>query len=122
MCDNGTHSVISIPPDGTGELEGMEDAGLEGNIRRGLWTKACRAIANNVRSVLLARFLWLIISAKPSSSVPERAVYGVLSGDLESVLPMCHTWDDHLWAHLNHLIIARSVRLSCPEMMSLRSS
>lgn len=47
-------------------------------------------------------------------------MYGVLSGDLESVLPMCHTWDDHLWAHLNHLIIARSVNLSPPKVWSLK--
>jgi hypothetical protein len=39
----------------------------------------------------------------------ERAVYGVLSGDLESVLPMCHSWDDHLWAHLNHKIVNKYV-------------
>ncbi|GHJ85979.1 hypothetical protein NliqN6_2381 [Naganishia liquefaciens] len=67
------------------------DAGrLQGNMRRSLWAKSCRAVANN-----------------SSASASERAVYGVLSGDLESVLPMCHTWDDHLWAHLNSLIMAR---------------
>ncbi|KAJ9115295.1 hypothetical protein QFC20_001162 [Naganishia adeliensis] len=41
------------------------------------------------------------------ASTQERAVYGAISGDLDSVLPMCHTWDDHLWAHLNHHIITR---------------
>ena len=31
----------------------------------------------------------------------ERAVYGALCGDLESVVPVCHTWEDQMWAHFN---------------------
>lgn len=42
----------------------MEDAGLEGNLRRGLWTKACRAIVSSVSDVLLpavslANHIWI---------------------------------------------------------------
>ncbi|KAH8916316.1 hypothetical protein BT69DRAFT_792286 [Atractiella rhizophila] len=35
--------------------------------------------------------------------VHERATYGALTGDLNSVLPLCTTWHDALWAQLNSL-------------------
>jgi nuclear pore complex protein Nup107 len=31
----------------------------------------------------------------------ERALYGALCGDLTSVLPVCRTWEDVLWAYYN---------------------
>lgn len=34
----------------------------------------------------------------------ERAVYGVLSGDLDSVLAVCKTWDDFIFANYNALL------------------
>lgn len=34
----------------------------------------------------------------------ERAVYGILSGDLPTVEPVCRSWDDHLFAHYNALL------------------
>ena len=34
----------------------------------------------------------------------ERALYGALSGDVASVLPVCSTWEDVVWAHANALI------------------
>jgi len=34
----------------------------------------------------------------------EQAVYGLLSGDLFTVLPVCTTWEDHLFAHINSLL------------------
>ena len=34
----------------------------------------------------------------------ERAVYGVLSGDIQSVEKVASTWDDHLFAHYNALL------------------
>lgn len=34
----------------------------------------------------------------------ERAVYGVLSGDIDSVLAVCKTWDDFIFAHYNALL------------------
>lgn len=33
----------------------------------------------------------------------ERALYGALSGDVTSVLPVCSSWEDVVWAHLNAL-------------------
>ncbi|KAH7068870.1 107-domain-containing protein [Paraphoma chrysanthemicola] len=37
----------------------------------------------------------------------EGAVYGLLSGDLKQVQIACHTWDDHLHAHYNALLLSR---------------
>lgn len=37
----------------------------------------------------------------------ERALYGALAGDLNAVLPVCESWEDHLWAHINALFESR---------------
>lgn len=33
----------------------------------------------------------------------ERALYGAISGDTSSVLPVCTSWEDHVWTHINAL-------------------
>ncbi|KAF8477383.1 nuclear pore protein 84/107 [Kalaharituber pfeilii] len=57
-----------------------------GNRRRELWRRMCYKLATEAAGG------W------------ESAVYGVLSGDLATVLSVCRTWEDHLFAHLNTLI------------------
>jgi nuclear pore complex protein Nup107 len=37
----------------------------------------------------------------------EGAVYGLLSGDLKQVQAVCRSWDDHLHAHYNALLLSR---------------
>ena len=37
----------------------------------------------------------------------EGAVYGLLSGDLDKVREVARTWDDHLYAHYNALLLSR---------------
>lgn len=37
----------------------------------------------------------------------ERAVYALLSGDLAQVRALCRTWDDHLYAYYNALLLSR---------------
>ncbi|KAH6882702.1 107-domain-containing protein [Alternaria rosae] len=37
----------------------------------------------------------------------EGAVYGLLSGDLKQVQTVCRSWDDHLYAHYNALLLSR---------------
>ena len=34
----------------------------------------------------------------------ERALFGLLAGDTEHVLPVCMSWEDHVWAHYTALI------------------
>jgi nuclear pore complex protein Nup107 len=41
------------------------------------------------------------LARQPQADRYERAIYGVVCGDLESVLPVCQTWEDHMWAHFN---------------------
>ncbi|GAA5852447.1 hypothetical protein JCM8547_006786 [Rhodosporidiobolus lusitaniae] len=70
--------------------DGMEMEELErrtqGNLQRRLWKRMCRKIA-----------------ASTAVDPYERALYGALSGDVASVLPVCTTWEDIVWAHLNAL-------------------
>jgi len=37
----------------------------------------------------------------------EGAVYGLLSGDLRQVEAVCRSWEDHLYAHYNALLLSR---------------
>ncbi|KAI5810121.1 107-domain-containing protein [Peziza echinospora] len=69
------------------DIDGSEDGlhGVQGNRRRELWRRMCYRLAKESGN-------W------------ESAVYGILSGDLDTVLPRCETWEDHLFAHINSLI------------------
>ncbi|EEB08973.1 nucleoporin Nup107 [Schizosaccharomyces japonicus yFS275] len=60
------------------------DTGTFGNKRKELWRRTC-----------------LALSREKKASTFERATYGALCGDLKSVLPVCKTWEDHLWAFYN---------------------
>jgi nuclear pore complex protein Nup107 len=42
----------------------------------------------------------LLKHAKESTNKLQRAIYGVLCGDLTSMLEACDTWEDYLWAYL----------------------
>lgn len=64
--------------------------GLSGASYGGLWRRMCYAAAKN--------------GAKDEY---EAAVYGLLSGDLETVQAVCRTWDDHLYAHYNSLLLSQ---------------
>ena len=81
--------------DGMGDSEDMailqaEDKTVQGNLRRRLWKSMCRALAGTQHLDLY-----------------ERALYGAVSGDTASVLIVCETWEDHLWAHVNALLEAQ---------------
>lgn len=39
------------------------------------------------------------IAANAAKDPYERAVYGLLGGEIQSVLPMCRSWEDYLFAH-----------------------
>lgn len=50
----------------------------------------------------------------------EKAVYGVLSGDLASVEKVCHGWDDYLFAHYNSYLLRQFdhyLQLEFPEKL-----
>jgi nuclear pore complex protein Nup107 len=45
------------------------------------------------------------LARQPQVDRYERAVYGVACGDLDSVVPVCQTWEDQMWAHFNAIYI-----------------
>ncbi|KAA1083694.1 Nucleoporin nup84 [Puccinia graminis f. sp. tritici] len=57
------------------------------------------------RSGCLNRKLWksmcLHMSSNKSLPTYEQALYGALAGETSSVLPVCYTWEDHIWCHIN---------------------
>lgn len=93
-----------------------------GNRTRALWKKIGRAAATNVGSrgnCLLAcnpePDIECLLFDQTRLPVYERALYGVLTGYLPAVLPVCRTWEDHLWARLTCRIEARC-EFSCPSI------
>ncbi|KAK6529291.1 Nucleoporin nup84 [Arthrobotrys megalospora] len=67
--------------------------GPSGNRRRQLWRRACYALAKR--------------GSKRPGELWERAVYGLLSGDIDSTLPACENWHDHVYTQVNALIEAQ---------------
>ncbi|PHH76355.1 hypothetical protein CDD82_4037 [Ophiocordyceps australis] len=58
-------------------------------------------------SLVLWRRVCLSLSRNVGSDNYERAVYGILSGDISSVENVAKSWDDHLFANYNALVRAR---------------
>ncbi|KAL7271557.1 Nucleoporin nup84 [Rhizina undulata] len=75
--------------DGAKEGDGLDlnDRDVSGNRRREIWRRMCYANAKSA-----------------GANEYERAVFGALSGDVESVIPVCHSWEDTLFAHINSLL------------------
>ncbi|SCZ87891.1 BZ3500_MvSof-1268-A1-R1_Chr2-3g05359 [Microbotryum saponariae] len=62
---------------------------ISGNVNRKLWKMMCRKLASS-----------------PNLDPYERALYGAISGDTASVLPVCSSWEDIVWVHVNSLFEA----------------
>ena len=80
---------VVVPTEDEDDDESMANVRLpsSGNVNRRLWKAMARKLASNV-----------------ALSPYERALYGALSGDVASVLPVCETWEDQLWAHASALL------------------
>ena len=75
---------------------------LEGNSNRDLWKYACwqvNKIQNDKRSIY------------------EKAIFGLLSGNVNTVLPLCNKWEDKLWAYFRTSIDAQ-IELELRETIS----
>ncbi|KAG9627278.1 hypothetical protein KCV04_g11505, partial [Aureobasidium melanogenum] len=66
------------------------DMALPGGSAGSLWRRMCYALTQQT-----------------GLDEYEAAVYGVLSGDLESVKRVCQSWDDYIFAHYNSLLIGQ---------------
>nr|KAJ3417763.1 Nucleoporin nup84 [Polyrhizophydium stewartii] len=76
--------------------EATEDSGdVRGNENVVLWKATCYQLAMDEQ-------------ADPY----ERATYALLSGDIKNVLPVCHSWEDHVWARYNAFIENQSLKVS----------
>ncbi|KUI60439.1 Nucleoporin NUP84 [Cytospora mali] len=53
--------------------------------------------------ILWRRMCYALVKSGGTDSW-ERATYGILSGDIDSVLSVCKTWDDYIFAHYNALL------------------
>jgi nuclear pore complex protein Nup107 len=60
--------------------------------------------ALNATQSALWRRMCFKVARSGGSDKYERAVYGILSGDIQTVEPVCRSWDDHLFAHYNALL------------------
>ncbi|EFA09537.1 nuclear pore complex protein Nup107 [Tribolium castaneum] len=69
-------------------LEEYKD--VEGNQRRDLW-KSCA----------------LDYCHRSNLNIYEKAAIGSLCGFLEGILPVCTTWEDHLWAYMRTMVDIR---------------
>ncbi|GAA6032198.1 hypothetical protein JCM8097_007121 [Rhodosporidiobolus ruineniae] len=79
----------ALAPGEEGYEEDVAEKVAQGNVQRRLWKRMCRKVAES-----------------NTLDPYERALYGALSGDVASVLPVCSTWEDVVWAHLNALFEA----------------
>lgn len=55
-------------------------------------------------STILWRRTCFALARQGGTDDYERAVYGILSGDIPSVEKVCQGWDDHVFAHYNALL------------------
>ena len=72
--------------------------------------------------------LLLLCILQPRITGFEKAVYAVLSGNLQGVLPVCKSWLDYLWAYYRvmvdqkvSLLISRVYNLQKLENISLEA-
>ncbi|KAH6575535.1 hypothetical protein BASA62_001874 [Batrachochytrium salamandrivorans] len=79
--------------DGFKDFDGEQ---FHGNENRMLWKAVCYQIA-------------LDENAHPY----ERAIYGVLSGDVKNALSACHSWEDHIWVRYHAMIEALTSKALC---------
>ncbi|EDO04368.1 hypothetical protein SS1G_06851 [Sclerotinia sclerotiorum 1980 UF-70] len=86
-CMDRTEVWRAVSMSGLPDDKPLEDD-EEGDIASGaLWRRMCFALAR-----------------KGGNDDYERAVYGILSGDISSVEPVCQSWDDLIFTHYNALL------------------
>jgi len=74
-------------------MSGLPDEKLEDDVEVG-----------NSASTALWRRMCFALSQRGGGDGYEKAVYGILSGDISSVEPVCRSWDDFVFAHYNALL------------------
>lgn len=108
--------VLAPGEDGYGDdmdmdMGGAEEKRAKGNVNRRMWKLMCRKLAAAVSQDWTEREQGaqgadVGFMLQPSLDPYERALYGAISGDTASVLPVCTSWEDHVWTHVNALFEA----------------
>lgn len=86
-CADRTEIWRAVSICGLPENDPADDDEVVDGASSTLWRRMCFALAR-----------------RGGSDEYERAVYGILSGDLSTVEAVCRSWDDHLFAHYNALL------------------
>ncbi|KTW26982.1 hypothetical protein T552_02473 [Pneumocystis carinii B80] len=84
--------------------ENNVELGVMGTKRKQLWKKMCYQLSKHT-----------------DLDPYERALYGVLCGDLQSVLQVCETWEDYLWAHYNS-ICEHQITMNLKQLGKIKQS
>jgi nuclear pore complex protein Nup107 len=82
----------------SGDLKGAQQACRDSNNQ---WRAASLSGMSSDKPNSNWRKMCFQLARQPQVDRYERAIYGVVCGDLDSVLPVCQTWEDYLWAHFN---------------------
>ncbi len=86
-CQERQEVWRAVSMSGLPELDMSPADSVADSKSKALWRRMCHALAN-----------------REGIDKYEAAMYGVLSGDYYSVLPVCEIWDDHLFLHYNALV------------------
>lgn len=86
-CEEYTEVWRAVSMSGFPDQRSTEEDAYENVCSSSLWRRTCFTLARN-----------------GGGDDYERAVYGLLSGDISSVEPVCESWDDFMFAHYNALL------------------
>ena len=81
-----------------GDVKGAEQVCRDSN---NFWRAASFSASSGPELNNNWRKMCFQIARQPQVEKYEKAVYGVVCGDLDSVVSVCQTWEDQLWAHFN---------------------
>jgi nuclear pore complex protein Nup107 len=76
-----------IDPEIDGEILDLDDQEPKGTQNKPLWRYMC----------------WQLAQQASGIDVYERGIYGLLSGDLDSVLGLCHSWETQFVTYMAHI-------------------
>lgn len=86
-CSERTEVWRAVSMSGLPDEKPTDEDEIGNPASNALWRRMCFSLARN-----------------GGGDEYERAVYGILSGDISSVEPVCRSWDDFVFAHYNALL------------------
>lgn len=92
LCERSGNYVLNAALNGLVEyrdprIDGYYEGMARGTKRKGLWKKMCKQAARSLPDKY------------------ERAIYGIMCGDLDSVVAVSDSWESEMLAHVQHSIM-----------------